>query len=205
MAGSARPATGHPGGGGAVPAVPRRRRSTAFRVLLVLDALLVLGFLVLLGTTLAGGDEGSTPDPAAEPTATATAEPETTPEDSAPADPAQTQNLAGFVLPSGNIHCAMTESTATCTILEYSFTPPAPPEGCGTLGGTLTVDAAAGASFVCADTPAPAPAAGTPVLEYGGGSTVGEMTCLSSQNGVFCRHNPTGAGFSLARAGTQIF
>ena len=200
MAGSARPATAGP----APAAAPPRRRSRAFRALLAIDAVLVLAFLVLLATTLTGGD-GAPQEPAAAPSTVATAEPETTPEASAPAEPDVPEELAAFVLPSGNIHCAMTASTATCTILEYGFTPPAPPEGCAALGGTLTVDAAAGASFVCADTPVPAPAAGTPVLDYGGGSTVGEMTCLSSQNGVFCRHNPTGAGFSLARAGTQLF
>ncbi len=51
----------------------------------------------------------------------------------------------------------------------------------------------------------PVPAApGTPVLEYGETTTSGDFTCDSATSGVTCRHDPTGAGFTLARAGHQI-
>lgn len=197
------------------PATParasRRRLGPGLTAFLVLDVVLVVVFLALLGLRTAGvgwpqtsgGTVAEPGTPAPEPTA---AEPETTPEPSAPAEPTDRAALTGFVLPSGNIVCSMTEGSATCTILEFAYASPPTPEGCpGPIGGTLTVTAEEGAGFVCpAPEPAPVPE-GTPVLEYGGGSTVGEMTCLSSTNGVFCRHDPSGAGFSLARAGARFF
>lgn len=184
------------------PEQTRRRLGPGLTAFVVIDILLVLTFVVLFVLTRA---DGAGPDAQPDPAATTPA-PETSPEQSAPAEPEESEALPAFVLPSGNIWCTMDETTATCTILEFSFEPPAPPEGCtGTVGNVLTVVAGEGAAFECM-TAAAAPApAGTPVLDYGGGSTVGEMTCLSSRNGVFCRHNPSGAGFSLARAGTQIF
>lgn len=170
---------------------------------LVVDVILVVTFFVLLAMSQGGT---GTPDAQVPAPVETSAEPETTPEPSAPEEPEESEALPAFVLPSGNIWCEMTDASATCTILEFSFTPPAVPEGCtGTVGNVLTVTAGAGPAFACVDgAPAAAPA-GTPVLDYGGGSTIGEMTCLSSRNGVFCRHNPTGSGFSLARAGTQFF
>ncbi len=171
---------------------------------LVVDVILVVTFVVLLVMSQAGGGER----PAAEEPAPVetSAQPETTPEASAPEEPEESEALPAFVLPSGNIWCAMSDTSATCTILEFSFTPPDVPEGCaGTVGNVLTVTAGEDAGFTCLEGSAPAAPAGTPVLDYGGGSTIGEMTCLSSQNGVFCRHNPTGTGFSLARAGAQFF
>lgn len=171
---------------------------------LVVDVILVVTFLVLLA--MSQGDRGNRPA-AQEPAPVETsAQPETTPEASAPEEPEESEALPAFVLPSGNIWCEMSDTSATCTILEFSFTAPEVPEGCaGTVGNVLTVTAGEDAGFACVEgSPAAAPA-GTPVLDYGGGSTIGEMTCLSSQNGVFCRHNPTGTGFSLARAGTQFF
>lgn len=170
---------------------------------LVVDVILVVTFFVLLAMSQGGT---GTPDAQVPAPVETSAEPETTPEPSAPEEPVESEALPAFVLPSGNIWCEMTDASATCTILEFSFTPPAVPEGCtGTVGNVLTVTAGAEPAFACVDgAPAAAPA-GTPVLDYGGGSTIGEMTCLSSRNGVFCRHNPTGSGFSLARAGTQFF
>ena len=44
-----------------------------------------------------------------------------------------------------------------------------------------------------------------PELAYGEASEIGEMTCQSSRNGAFCRHNPSGAGFSVARSGYTRF
>lgn len=185
------------------PEQTRRRLGPGLTAFVVIDILLVLTFVVLFFMTRADG--AGDPDAQPGPVATTPA-PETSPEQSAPAEPEESQALPAFVLPSGNIWCTMDETTATCTIVEFSFDTPALPEGCtGAVGNVLTVTAGEGARFECmaaAATPAPE---GTPVLDYGGGSTVGEMTCLSSRNGVFCRHNPSGAGFSLARAGTQIF
>jgi hypothetical protein len=182
----------------------RRALSPGLTTFLVVDVILVLTFLVLLVMSLANQGAGASPAAAVSPSASA--EPETEPDQSAPAEPEQTAALTDFVLPSGNIYCSMTETTATCTILSFSYAAPPLPEGCtGTVGNVLNITAGAQATFPCVESPPTGPAEGTPVLDYGEGSTIGEMTCLSSTNGVFCRHDPSGKGFSLARAGTQFF
>ena len=194
-----------------------RRMGPGARALAAVDVVLVLAFLVLLALHLAnnapgGADEGDDPtdqpvasQPVASPPVDEVApEPETTPEASAPAEPAETEALAEFVLPSGNIWCSMTETSATCTIGSFSYAPPTPPEGCtGTVGSVFSVTAAEGATMPCVSAPLPRPDDAT-VLEYGQASTVGEVTCHSSRNGATCRHNPTGQGFSVARAGYTI-
>lgn len=170
---------------------------------LVIDAILVATFLVLLVMQLA---TASPPGDRAAPIATATTEPEpeTTPEPTAPAPPEENQALEEFVLPSGNIWCSMTETSATCTIGSFTYTPPEKPADCtGAVGQVFSVTAAEGATLPCVTTAPPRPE-GAAVLEYGQASTIGEMTCQSSKNGATCRHNPTGAGFSVARAGYTI-
>lgn len=193
-----------PSGAGG-PATTRRGLGPGLTTFLVVDVILVLTFVVLMVISRGGTSPGD-PVVGATPEVSGPAvEPETTPDASAPAETEAAQALPAFVLPSGNIWCTMSDAEATCTILSYSYPTPDPPEGCaGTAGNLLTVTAE-GAGFACMAGPAAEPPAGTPELTYGAGSTIGEMTCLSSRNGVFCRHNPSGAGFSLARAGTQFF
>src|SRR5690606_28575339 len=121
-------------------------------------------------------------------------------------EPEETEALTDFVLPSGNIYCSMTETSATCTILSFTYEPPPLPEGCtGTAGAVLSVTAGEAPTFPCVEEAPSGPPADAPELDYGEGSTIGEMTCLSSRNGVFCRHDPSGRGFSVARAGHQFF
>lgn len=183
---------------------PARRLGPGLTAFLVVDVILVLAFLVVLGTTLAGR-EGDEPAAAPAPTA-ASPEPETSPEQTPDADAEEVGEVRAFVLPSGNIHCTMDEGSATCTILSFSYERPAPPEGCsGQAGNVLTVDASGSAGFACQEGEPAAAAEGTPVLEYGEQTTVGAMTCASSTNGVLCRHNESGAGFSVARAGYLFF
>ena len=174
-------------------------RTTTF---LVVDAILLLTFLVLTVMQVLNNP----PTPRAEPAASSssTSEPESTPEQTAPTIPADNQTLTEFVLPSGNIWCSMTETSATCTIGQFSYAAPTPTAACtGTVGSVFSVTAAEGATLPCVDAVPPRPEGAT-VLEYGQASTIGEMTCLSSRNGATCRHNPTGAGFSVAKAGYTI-
>lgn len=175
---------------------------TGMTTFLVVDAILVVTFLVLLVMHVVNSSGGGSAPPAAAATSDApSAEPETTPEATAPSAPADNQGLAEFVLPSGNIWCSMTETSATCVIGQYSFAPPTPPPGCtGIVGPVFTVTAADGAEQPCVPEVPPRPD-DAPVLEYGQASTIGEMTCYSSRNGATCRHDPTGEGFSVARAG----
>jgi hypothetical protein len=135
------------------------------------------------------GSPGSTESPGGSPT----------PDDGAPTD------LATFALPSGNIACDITADAATCTIAE-SDVEPGSEEGCeGTIGQVVKVDPD-GASAPCVSGALPGPAApGTPVLEYGQSTTVGDYTCESATTGVTCTHEPSGTGFRLARAGFELF
>lgn len=181
---------------------PRRTRRSlgpGLTALLVLDVVLVIALVaVFVGTRAADRDT-----PVASPTASV--QPEESPGTAAPEEPETTESLSTFVLPSGNIHCSMSETEATCTILQYSYEAPAL-EGCeGTAGNVVTVAAGEEARWVCLDDDVPPVPADAPELDYGQGSTVGEMTCLSSENGVYCRHDTSGKGFSLARAGSTFF
>ena len=183
----------------------RRALSPGMTTFLVVDVILVLTFLVLLAMSLSAGRDG-TPEAPAAPAVQGTSEPETDPEESAPAEPETTEAVAAFQLPSGNIYCSLTDTSATCTILSFSYTAPDLPAGCGgTVGNVLSVTAAEGSTMPCVDAAPGPPVAGTPVLEYGQASKVGEMTCQSSPNGVYCQHDPTGKGFSVAKAGYRLF
>lgn len=178
-----------------------RRLGPGLTAFLAVDVVLVVVFVVLLATTLGGRDAPDEPSTTGEQTPQA----EESPEEEPAEEPEDVGALQAFVLPSGNIHCAMSETSATCTILQFQFEPPAPPDGCaGTVGHTLTVEAGSPASFACVEGDPPPVPEGTPVLEYGEQSTVGEMTCSSSENGVLCRHDASGQGFAVARAGYII-
>lgn len=187
---------------------------------LAVDVVLVVTFVALAAVRLTAGPDAkpdqvataeadpttqgdpAAPDPAASDPGTEPA-PEESPQDE-PAPPEAVVALDRFVLPSGNIWCSMTEISAQCAIAEFSYTPPEPPADCaGTVGQVLTVTADAGAFLPCV-TEVPAVPADTAVLEYGQASAVGQMTCFSSTNGATCRHNATGAGFSVARAGYRL-
>jgi hypothetical protein len=184
---------------------PRRRLGPGLTALLVVDLVLVAIFAVILFRTLSPADESPTPTPTAA-QESPDPEPEVSPEETPDEDSEEVGEVRSFVLPSGNIHCEMTEERAFCTILAFSFEPPATPDGCdGSIGNNLSVTAGESAGFVCVEgEPPPVPGDAT-VLEYGEQSTVGEMTCASSTNGVLCRHNPSGEGFSVARAGYLFF
>lgn len=185
---------------------PLARLGPGWTTFVVVDAILVVTFLVLLVMQLVGGSTGggsAAPAPATT-SAAREQEPETTPEATAPTAPSENQALTEFVLPSGNIWCTMTETSATCTIGSFTYTPPEKPADCtGAVGQVFSVTAAEGATLPCVTAVPPRPEGAT-VLEYGQASTIGEMTCHASKNGATCRHNPTGVGFSVARAGYTI-
>lgn len=187
------------------PSVPQGRKRRALgkglTALLVLDVLLVAGFVVLaVNAPQRGGAQDPTPV-----AAPADDEPETTPDATAPSEVEGGETLEAFELPSGNIWCEMTEDAATCTILEFSYERPEAGEGCdGERGQVVRVTAEAETGFPCVEEDVVKPD-GLPVLDYGEASTVGEMTCQASERGAFCRHDPSQAGFSLARAGVNRF
>lgn len=182
------------------PARGRRGLGPGLTVFLVVDILLVLAVLVALAAFLSGGER----DPAAgadpEASSTAPADPGAEPEET----PTGEVTPGAFASPSGNIACEITDVAATCTIADSTAEPVAVENCAGTAGQVLTVTAE-GVTTPCVQGALPGPAApGTPVLEYGESTTSGNFTCESERSGMTCRYDPTGAGFSLARAGHQV-
>lgn len=178
----------------------RRRLTPGLTAFLVIDVLLVLAVLVGLAAYLSGGDQD--PSGGTEATSTAPADPGGDAGDGS-ASPT-TEPLDTFATPSGNIACEITGEAATCTIAESAAEPVDLEDCAGTAGQVVTVTAQ-GASTPCVTGALPGSAApGTPILDYGEETTVGDFTCASATSGVTCRHDPTGAGFSLARAGHQL-
>src|SRR5665647_2154633 len=112
--------------------LPQARRPGALAALgpgmttfLVVDAILLLTFLVLMMMQVVNNPPTPRAEPAAS-TSASTSEPESTPEQTAPTIPADNQALTEFVLPSGNIWCSMTETSATCAIGQFSYAAPTP-------------------------------------------------------------------------------
>ncbi|MEU2199517.1 hypothetical protein [Isoptericola sp. NPDC019482] len=119
------------------------------------------------------------------------------------AAPMQGEALAHFAAPSQNITCSIYADGASCGIAELNQQP-APTEGCdGTTGYVVTVDGEGDVAQPCVPKgEQPTKAGGdVDVLEYGDSITEGEFTCRSEDTGMSCTHDPTGNGFSLARAG----
>ncbi|WP_250443740.1 hypothetical protein [Actinotalea sp. C106] len=179
------------------------RLGRGLTVFLVVDVLLVLTFVVLAVVAL--GDR-SPEDPAASPADDqGQVSDETSPEPSAPEEVDEAEEIRSFQMPSGNIFCELDETSARCTILSFTYEPVDPPEGCdGSAGAVLEIAAGGQTAFPCVEGEPSLPG-DLAVLDYGEASTVGEMACQSSLNGVTCRHAESGAGFSLARAGYTLF
>lgn len=107
------------------------------------------------------------------------------------------QQLASFQSPSGNIGCRMDASGARCDISEKIYEPPYRPSTCDLdWGNSLEVTSGPG-EVICAGDTVKDPSA--PVLEFGQTSTIGSISCTSSQEGVACENLDTGHGFTISR------
>jgi hypothetical protein len=160
--------------------------------LIVVDAVLVLIFLVMLLQFLRADVAGAPRAADGTPTTTATS-----------TGDAGDQTVA-FTLPSRNITCTIGEDATRCAIAEFTYAPPNV-EGCSGRTGheiELTVD---GARWLCTAGAAPGRAGNdVGVLDYGDSTTANGFTCRSSEEGVDCRHEESGHSFSLARAGATL-
>jgi len=172
---------------------PRRRLSAGWIAFIVVDVVLIVmavAFAVQIFTS-------SSPEPGdvaagGAPSATASSE--------APAAP---ETLARFAAPSKNITCTITTETATCGIAELNQQP-APVDECdGTKGYVVSVDAQGEIALPCVPPSEQPKRAGKKidVLDYGKSVTEGDFTCTSAESGMSCRYDPSGQGFSIARAG----
>jgi hypothetical protein len=175
----------------------RRRLSPGWIAFIAVDVVLAVVALVFVVQALGGSDVPTVSTPSDTPAAVqqddAAAE-----EEAAGGFGAQVAELRS---PSRNISCQIFEAGVSCGIAELNQRP-APVEGCdGSSGYVVALDAAGDVALPCvAEKPKKAPKK-LDELAYGESVTEGDFTCTSEQDGMYCRHDPTGNGFSLARAG----
>lgn len=187
----------------------RRRMSPALRAFLAVDVVLVLAFVAVLLLTRTGGGEpeAETPDrsPSEVEASQATAA-EDSPSASDEPSPSPSDEVRLFASPSGNIVCSITPENASCSIAELSEEGLVEDETCdGTVGHVVLVtDDGAERPCVEGRPPGKAPEA-TPELDYDDSTSSFGFTCTSSRSGVICRHDESGHGFSIARAGSSLF
>jgi hypothetical protein len=198
---------------------PRLTALAVVDLVLVLGAVIVAGLLLTGGLDRTAGSDQSNQSPG--PSGTAALEEGV----SSPTIPAiagkpsaGALSLTEFAAPSRNIVCRIMPDSATCTIASFAYpTPPvtsasassstsvpsSSPAACtGGTVGHLFVVTKDGVQIPCLPGPAPAAApAGMPVLAYGTATSVNGFTCSSDPSGILCRHDESGHGFKIARAG----
>lgn len=194
----------------------RRRLSPAMRAFVAVDVVLVIALVVVILATRGGPETPPPPSAAASATADPAAPPATSPSAQASQtatsptrteDPTEGEDEARlFASPSGNIVCSISPDGASCSIAELSAEGLVEDEDCeGTVGHVVRVTAE-GAERPCVTGRPPGKApSGTPELEYETSTSAFGYTCTSSRSGIICRHDGTGHGFSIARAGSSLF
>ncbi|MFD6177845.1 MULTISPECIES: hypothetical protein [unclassified Isoptericola] len=199
------PAPPAPGGtypaGGAVPPPPqpprRRRLSAGWIAFIVVDVVLIAlaaVFAVQILTSSSPNPPEAGADPITTPTPSVSASEDT---------PMQGAAVAQLASPSKNITCTIYADGVSCGIAQLNQQP-APVDGCdGTVGYVATVDSDGQVELPCVPASQQPKTAGgdADVLDYGESRTEGDFTCTSEKTGMSCIHDPTGKGFSLARAG----
>ncbi|GAA1854263.1 hypothetical protein [Myceligenerans crystallogenes] len=187
----------------------RRRLSPGWIAFIALDVVLVVAAVVFAVSLMSGGDT-----PAADPVGT---NPDATTsagagsgggEDDKPAEPEFAKGLETgapgaeiFAAPSGNITCTVTPDAATCGIVQLN-NPPAAGECKGSQGHLVRVDKSGKVSVPCvAAADKPVQASGLAYLDYDKDMSAHGFSCVSRETGMSCKHDATGAGFTVARAG----
>ncbi|WP_102508357.1 hypothetical protein [Sanguibacter massiliensis] len=112
------------------------------------------------------------------------------------------RSVQQFMLPSGNIACAIGGDGARCEIADADFgTDPA--GACtGRWGGLITVGSGPGSPECLEGWSA---LGGGTVLRYGESTRAGGFSCASSVEGVACRNDATGHGFWLRSSAFLVF
>lgn len=108
-----------------------------------------------------------------------------------------------FASPTGNIGCVLEPRAVRCDIAERDWEPPPPPRDCELdYGQGITLETGTAPEFVCAgDTVLGA----GEELPYGETSSAGLLRCESEQSGITCLDAESGRGFTLSRAGYELF
>lgn len=120
----------------------------------------------------------------------------------APPEP-ESQDLASFSTPTGNIGCVMNPRFVRCDIGERSWEPPPSPASCEVdFGQGAQISGQGPGELVCAgDT-----TLGTEqTLEYGQSSEVGPYSCISAEAGITCEDSRTGHGFFLSQQSYELY
>ena len=153
-----------------------------------------LGALTLVGCQQSAGTPTAEPPPErSKAVATQT---------SAPVDQ-NSQELLGFISPSGNVTCRLNAEFVRCDILDRAWAPPPRPADCELdYGQGITIVEGEPAQFVCAgDTTLGV----DEVLPYGKAMSAGPMRCESAEAGITCRNGETGRGFFISRESYRLF
>lgn len=107
----------------------------------------------------------------------------------------------GFQSPSGNITCGIQDGTVVCQINKYDYTPPKHDCGPSGWGFNFQLKPTKSAFLFCAGDVE----SGGPALAYGKQIVVGDVRCVSRQDGITCENTASGYGFRLARAAYVFF
>ena len=177
--------------------------------LIVLDALLIAALVVIMATW------PDTAGPEEEPTSTASAQTsgdaggsgegeETTQADAVEVSEGALE-LAGFVMPSGNIWCELGDEGTQCVIESFNYSPPSIEDCSEDVAGHVWQVTAEEAGPACPGAEVPDPSVELTELDYGEATAVGDFLCESTREGVTCRSISTGHGFEIAREGTRSF
>ncbi|HLS63331.1 MAG TPA: hypothetical protein VK060_08135 [Ruania sp.] len=177
--------------------------------LIVIDVLLVAALVVIMATwpdaTSTEGATGSATADAPAANGTNPSEGEETTQAEAVEVPDGTLEVAGFIMPSGNIWCEIGDESTQCVIEGFEFSPP-PLEDCSEdVAGHVWQVTADQAGPACPGEAVPEAPDDLTELAYGDATTVGDFLCESTRDGVVCRAISTGHGFEIARGGTRSF
>ncbi|NOV96706.1 hypothetical protein [Isoptericola halotolerans] len=189
-----------------------RRLSPGMIAFIAVDAILLVVAIVFAVNVLSGSgaspvDAGDEPDVVASQDAADDEDGDGGADDEAAQGTDPGASMAEFASPSRNISCEIFENQVTCKIAELNQQP-APVEGCdGMTGYVVTLDREGTVALPCVPTgekPSTA-GGGLDALSYGETATGGDFTCTSQEDGMYCQHDPSGQGFSLARAGVGTY
>jgi hypothetical protein len=121
-----------------------------------------------------------------------------------PAKPADVRKgPTTFSDPTGNIGCALDETSVRCDVAKHTWKPPKKPTSCDLdFGQGVTIEGENEATFVCAgDTTLGA----KKVLKVHEAVQVGVFGCRTDPNAVVCSNEDSGHGFTISRGSYDLY
>lgn len=177
--------------------------------LIVIDVLLIAALVVIMATwpdrSGAEDEPTSSASGAAQAPDAGGGDGEETTQADAVEVPDGARDVAGFVMPSGNIWCELADQDTQCVIESFNYSPPSIEDCSEDIAGHVWQVTADEAGPACPGDEVPEPSQELTELDYGEATTVGDFLCESTREGVTCRAVSTGHGFEIAREGTRSF